>query len=151
MKVEAVLRAKGYRVITIQPWATIDLAVDKLMGPPRIGALVVTGVPRGFTGVVGERNVITGMNTHGEKLLQMRVSEVMVRDVPTCAPSDSVGEVMRLMTRSRHRHVPVMRDDELVGLISIGDVVRARLDEMELEAGVLRDLYVAQRSLYDSA
>lgn len=144
MKVESILRVKGHQVTTVQPWATVQQALTRLNGPPRIGAVVVTGVPRGISGMISERDVIRGLRTHGEELLGMPVSEVMSRHVPTCSPTDYVSTVMVQMTRSRYRHVPVLTAGELVGLISIGDVVRARLDEMELEAGVLRDLYMAR-------
>ncbi|HZZ52138.1 MAG TPA: CBS domain-containing protein [Pseudonocardia sp.] len=144
MKVESVLRTKGRHVTTIQPWATISDAVDRMHGPPRVGALVVTGVARGFTGIITERDIVRGLKQFGSGLLEHRVSELMAQHVPTCAPADPLNEVMVIMTHSRHRHLPVLVDGELAGLISIGDVVRARLDEMELETGVLRDLYAAR-------
>jgi CBS domain-containing protein len=144
MKVESILRTKGRKVATIQPWSTVEQAVSQLNGPPKIGALVVTGVPRGFTGMMTERDVIRGMKMHGAKLLGMRVSEIMTHHVPTCTPTDSIAEVMSTMTRSRYRYIPVLDQGELVGLVSIGDVVRGRVDEMELETGVLRDLHMAR-------
>jgi len=145
MKVESILRAKGHQVTTIQPWATVEQAVNLLIGPPKIGALVVTGVPHGFTGMITERDIICGMRLHGASLLGMKVSEVMTHHVPTCTPTDTLSEVMMVMTRTRYRHVPVLDHGDLVGLVSIGDVVRGRVDEMELEAGVLRDLHMARR------
>jgi CBS domain-containing protein len=144
MKVESILRTKGRQVSTIQPWATVEEAVDRLAGPPRIGSLVVTGVVRGLTGILRERDVVRGMGRHGAAVLDMRVSEIMTYRVPTCAPNDSVVLVMSLMTRTRHRHIPVLDQGELVGLVSIGDLVRARVDEMELEIGVLRDMHAAR-------
>ncbi|HEY1968949.1 MAG TPA: CBS domain-containing protein [Pseudonocardia sp.] len=144
MKVEQVLRTKGRDVITIQPWSTIADAVNRLLGPPKIGALVVTGVTRGLSGMITEREIIRGLKRYGATLLEQQVSELMLHRVPTCAPGDPLAQVMITMTDTRLRHVPVLRDGELAGLISIGDVVRARLDEMELEAGVLRDLYAAR-------
>jgi CBS domain-containing protein len=144
MKVESILRAKGHQVTTIQPWFTVEQALSHLIGPPRIGALVVTGVPHGFSGMISERDIVRGMRLHGQRLLTMPVSDIMLHHVPTCAPSDSIADVMVTMTNSRYRHLPVLLEGDLVGLISIGDVVRARLDEMELETGVLRDLYLAR-------
>jgi len=144
MKVESILRLKGRQVATIQPWATVEQAVGMLVGPPQIGALVVTGVPRGFTGLITGRDLIRGLHLHGAQLLTMRVSDIMSHHVPTCGPGDSCTHVMLLMTQSRFRHLPVLDEGELVGLVSIGDVVRARVDEMELETGVLRDLYMAR-------
>jgi len=145
MKVESILRAKGRQVSTIQPWAKIEQAVSQLIGPPKIGALVVTGVPQGFTGMITERDIIRGMKMRGAELLTMPVSSLMTHRVPTCSPTDSIADVMMEMTRSRYRHLPVLRNGELVGLVSIGDVVAARVDEMELETGVLRDLYMARQ------
>jgi CBS domain-containing protein len=144
MKVESILRVKGRQVTTIQPWSTIGEAVSRLMGPPHIGALVVTGVPRGLTGLITERDIIRGLKLHGRELLERQVSQLMSNHVPTCTSEESLADVMRTMTRTRYRHLPVLDDGELTGLISIGDVVRARLDEMELETGVLRDLYAAR-------
>lgn len=144
MKVESILRTKGRTVTTIQPWSSIAEAVDRLHGPPRIGALVVTGVSRGFTGMITERDIVVGLKLHGSTLLEQKVSTLMHHHVPTCSPDDPITGVMLQMTHTRSRHVPVLDDGELAGLISIGDVVRARLDEMELETGVLRDLYVAR-------
>jgi CBS domain-containing protein len=144
MKVESILRAKGRQVTTIQPWATVTEAVARLDGPPQIGALVVTGVAHGFTGIIRERDVVRSLGRYGPGALDMRVSEIMSRRVPTCAPTDSVVLVMSLMTRTRHRHVPVLEGDELVGLVSIGDLVRGRVNEMELEIGVLRDMHAAR-------
>jgi CBS domain-containing protein len=144
MKVESILRFKGRQVVTIQPWSTVEQAVGKLVGPPPIGVLVVTGVPRGFSGLVTERDIIRALHRHGARLLDMRVSDVMAHHVPTCSPTDSCTHVMLLMTQSRFRYLPVLDRGELVGLVSIGDVVRARVDEMELETGVLRDLYLAR-------
>jgi CBS domain-containing protein len=144
MRVESILRAKGSNVTTIQPWSTIEDAVNRLFGPPRIGALVVTGVPKGLTGMITERDIIRGLKAHGPGLLRQRVSELMSHHVPTCSPRDTLGDVMVRMTQTRYRHLPVLANGELVGLISIGDVVRSRLDEMELETGVLRDLYLAR-------
>lgn len=144
MKVESILRLKGHDVKTILPWATVEQAVKQMIGPPAVGALVATGVPRGFTGLIAERDIIRGARLYGAALLEKRVDDIMCHHVPTCSPSDSVASVMMLMTNSRFRHLPVTDRGELVGLISIGDVVRARVDEMELETGVLRDLYAAR-------
>ncbi|HEX4247226.1 MAG TPA: CBS domain-containing protein [Pseudonocardia sp.] len=144
MKVESILRAKGRQVTTIQPWAKVEQAVGQLIGPPKIGALVVTGVPRGLTGMLTERDIIRGMKMRGAELLTMPVSSIMTHHVPTCSPTDGIADVMAKMTHSRYRHLPVLDGGELVGLVSIGDVVAARVEEMELETGVLRDLHMAR-------
>lgn len=146
MKVEHILQAKGRSVETVHPWATVEDAVRRLAGPPRIGALVVCGdSERGLVGLLTERDVVAALDVNGPGLLRRTVGEVMSRDVPTCAPDDGLAGVMTKMTRSRHRHLPVCHGGRLVGLVSIGDVVKHRLTEVELEAGVLRDLYHAAR------
>lgn len=146
MKVEDILQAKGRSVETVHPWATVEDAVRRLAGPPRIGALVVCGdSERGLVGLLTERDVVAALDVNGPGLLRRTVGEVMSRDVPTCAPDDGLAGVMTKMTRSRHRHLPVCHGGRLVGLVSIGDVVKHRLTEVELEAGVLRDLYHAAR------
>lgn len=146
MKVEGILKAKGRTVQTVSPDATVAEAVAQLGGPPRIGALVVcAGGERKVAGMLTERDVIRGLNKHAAQLLAMKVSEIMSRNVPLCSPGDSIAHLMREMTRSRYRHLPVVDNGKLAGLVSIGDVVKHRVEEMELEAGVLRDLYIARR------
>jgi CBS domain-containing protein len=146
VKVEHILEAKGRAVETVHPWATVQEAVRRLAGPPRIGALVVCGdTGRGLVGLLTERDVVAALDVNGPGLLRRTVGEVMSRDVPTCAPEDGLAQVMAKMTRSRYRHLPVCQGGRLVGLVSIGDVVKHRLTEMELETGVLRDLYHAAR------
>ncbi|MGH8349521.1 MAG: CBS domain-containing protein, partial [Pseudomonas sp.] len=81
---------------------------------------------------------------YGAKLLTMRVSDAMSRNVPVCAPQDSIARLMQQMTTSRYRHLPVVDQGKLAGLVSIGDVVKARIADMELETGLLRDLYIAR-------
>jgi len=146
VKVEEILKAKGRTVYTITPEATVAEAVTRLNGPPRIGALVVC--PEGDQRVVGmltERDLIRALGKHGMQLLAMQVAQVMSRQAPLCSSGDSIAHLMREMTRSRHRHLAVVDDGKLAGLMSIGDVVKYRVEEMELEAGVLRDLYIARR------
>ena len=146
MKVEQILQSKGRSVETIQPWATVAEAVRRMAGPPRIGALVVCGdAERRLVGMLTERDVVTGLGADGPGLLQRTVEEVMSRNVPTCSPGDSLTQLMAQMTRTRYRHVPVAVNGRVVGLVSIGDAVNHRLREMELETGVLRDLYHAGR------
>lgn len=145
MKTEAIIRSNKALVRTVQPWTPVRTAIDLLAGPPRIGALVVTGVEHGFTGVFDERDLTVALHRHGARLLDMRVEDVMTRDVPTCTPSDNITFGMVEMTRTRRRHLPVTENSDLVGIVSIGDLIRARLDEMRLETGVLRDLYLASR------
>lgn len=146
MKVADILKAKGRSVETIEPWANVAEAVRKLTGPPEIGVLVVCAdAERRIAGVLGERFLVRAIAKHGAQLPDMQVSDVMSRNFPTCSPQDSVTYLMQEMTRSRHRHMPVIEDGKLCGLVSIGDVVKNRLEEMELETNVLRDLYAVRR------
>ena len=145
MKVEAILKAKGHEVETTTPDADLRLVINKLSSLG-IGALVVTADGRTVKGTISERDIVRGLNKHGGAVLGLRATDVMSRNVPTCSPNDLLQNVMAQMTRTRHRHVPVVDDNgELCGLVSIGDVVKHRLDEIELEANVLRDAYIAHR------
>jgi CBS domain-containing protein len=145
MKVEEIITKKGRSVQTIQPWSTVAEAVHRLAGPPRIGALVVTGPDGRITGMITERDIIRGLERHGGQLLDRQVSDVMERHVPVCSPQDNIEHVMLQMTRLRCRHLPIVDRGQLAGLVSIGDAVKHRIDEIRLEADVLRDLYIASR------
>ena len=146
MKVEEILKSKGRSVETIEGDARIAEAIGRLNGPPQIGALVVPDElgQRPFAGTLTERDIIRALGKYGARLLTMRVTDVMSRNVPTCSPQDSIARLMQQMTTSRYRHVPVVERGELAGLISIGDVVKARVADMELETSLLRDLYIAR-------
>lgn len=146
MKVEEILKSKGRSVETIEADATIAEAIGRLNGPPQIGALVVPDElgQRPFIGTLTERDIIRALGKYGAKLLTMRVSDAMSRNVPICAPQDSIARLMQQMTTSRYRHLPVVDQGKLAGLVSIGDVVKARVADMELETGLLRDLYIAR-------
>ncbi|MQA13394.1 MAG: CBS domain-containing protein [Pseudonocardiaceae bacterium] len=146
MKVEAILKSKGRSVETIEPWATVAEAVRRLAGPPQLGALVVCAdSERRVAGVISERYIVTALAKHGAQLPDLQVEDVMSKDFPVCSLQDSVVHVMQEMTRSRHRHLPVVEHGTLCGLVSIGDLVKNRLEEMEVERGVLRDLYAVRR------
>ena len=143
MKVEGILSKKGRAVETIRPEVGVVHAVHRLSSLG-IGALVVSSDGVRMDGVISERDVVTGLARNGPRLLDMTVNEVMARRVPTCSPDDTLKEVMAQMTRTRQRHIPVVRDGRLEGLVSIGDVVKDRLEELELEADVLREGYVTR-------
>ena len=96
-------------------------------------------------GVVSERDIIRGIALNGASALDMEVRDLMTSEVVTCKPTDTISEVMRVMTTRRFRHLPVMEDGALKGMISIGDVVKYRLEETEMEARVLRDYVIASR------
>lgn len=142
MKVEAILQAKGRTVEKIRSEATVPMAIHELT-TRGIGALVVSSDGERVEGIVSERDLVRGLAKHGAALLGMRVAEVMSRNVPVCSPEGSVKEVMATMTRTRQRHLPVVEDGRLCGIVSIGDVVKHRLEELELETHVLRDAYIA--------
>jgi CBS domain-containing protein len=143
MKVEGILRSKGARVVTVRPDASLGSLVEKLH-QEQIGAAVVTEDGRSVLGIISERDVVRGLAEHGPRILEMRVSDLMTRTVFTCAQDDSVKHLMSQMTRRRIRHLPVLSDGALCGIVSIGDVVKNRLDELEMETNVLRDAYIAR-------
>lgn len=137
MNVETILRSKGGAVATIAPQATIRDAAA-LLKRERIGALVVSSDGTKVEGILSERDIVHGLAERGAALLDATVDALMTRRVFTCTPRDSVGDLMAMMTERRIRHIPVMKDGVLVGIISIGDVVKHRLDEMEYETSSLR-------------
>jgi CBS domain-containing protein len=137
MNVHAILRNKGDSVVTIHPDATIDRAVSVLRRRG-IGALVVSDNGESVVGILSERDIVDALARFGGDLLSVSVSEVMSSPVVTCEPGDSVAELMAEMTNRRIRHFPVLDDGRLVGIVSIGDLVKSRLDEIEYEAHSLR-------------
>jgi CBS domain-containing protein len=142
MTVEHLLDAKGREVTTIEPDATITLAAHRLRARG-VGALVVSRGNGVIAGIISERDLVRGLAEHGRDLLDRRVSDLMTRTVTTCSPTDSVRDLMAVMTQRRIRHLPVVREGRLCGIVSIGDVVKNRVEEMQLETGVLRDAYLA--------
>jgi CBS domain-containing protein len=138
MTVQAILSAKGGDVLTIEP--TTDLAAAaKLMTERKIGALVVTGPDRRVIGIVSERDIVQELAAHGAAALDLPLTEVMTRKVMTCSMSDTISSLMERMTEGKFRHLPVIEQGRLAGIISIGDVVKHRLQEMEREQSALRD------------
>ena len=137
MNVETILRNKGRSVATIRPEATIATAIDILHGRG-IGALVVSHNGQRVEGILSERDIILGLARFGGELLSLPVSEIMTISVVTCDPTDSVQDLMAEMTNRRIRHFPVVSDGRLCGIVSIGDLVKSRLDEVEHEAHSLR-------------
>ena len=137
MNVHAILRNKGDSVVTIHPDATIDRAVSVLRRRG-IGALVVSDNGESVVGILSERDIVDALARFGGDLLSVSVSEVMTSPVVTCEPGDSVAELMAEMTNRRIRHFPVLDNGRLIGIVSIGDLVKSRLDEIEYEAHSLR-------------
>ena len=144
MSVGDILKAKGSDVLTIDGDATVADAVARLRDA-EIGALVVSPDGQRVDGMLSERDVVAGLADHGAEILDRKVADIMTSRVATCSPEDGVEKVMLEMTQMRARHFPVVEEGRLVGVVSIGDVVKNRLDEVELEKNVLRDSYIAGR------
>jgi CBS domain-containing protein len=137
MKVAALLKDKGDTVVTATPEDTVASVAD-ILKREGIGAVVVSGAGGTVAGILSERDIVRAIPAKGADLLESRVADLMTRDVITCTPDTEVDEVRKLMTEGRFRHVPVLEDGKLAGIISVGDVVKLRLDELEAEAGALR-------------
>ena len=143
MKVSSILKTKGRSVATAPPDTTLSTVVWDLK-VKSIGAVVVSDDGATILGMISERDIVLGLAEHGAKLLGMRAADIMNRSVITCSPEDNVTAVMAQMTRHRARHIPVVEDGKLCGIVSIGDVVKHRLDELELEANILREAYLVR-------
>ena len=132
MKVSDVLGSKGTGVATIGPTASVAELVAAL-AENRVGALVVTKGGASIVGIVSERDVAQALNVHGAATLGLTVADLMTREVQTCTPDDSIRDLARTMTDGRFRHMPVLTDGVLGGIVSIGDIVKRRIDELETE------------------
>jgi len=139
MLVSDVLRTKGHHVERIHPTDSVDAAVRKL-AQHRIGALVVEDRWMKPVGIFSERDFINAVARDGAAVLGIEVQQLMSTPMLTCRPSDRIDAVLATMTIARIRHLPVIEGNELKGIVSIGDLVKHRLDEKELEASVLRDI-----------
>lgn len=137
MNVETILRGKGQTVATIRPDETVAAVVERLVSQ-NIGALVVSANGASVDGIISERDIVHGLADRGAGLMSLKVADVMTRNVITCDLADTVDQLMAEMTNRRIRHFPVVQDERLCGIISIGDVVKNRLDEVEYEARSLR-------------
>jgi CBS domain-containing protein len=138
MTVKTILSRKGTDVVTADPNATLGDAV-KMLGQRRIGALVVTGADRRIVGILSERDVVRVLAEKGPQALAAPIAEVMTRKVMTCSARDTLSELMERMTEGKFRHLPVVEQGRLAGIVSIGDVVKSRVQEMEDESAALRD------------
>ena len=141
MRIADVLRNKGAAVVTINPEATVHQLLAGL-AEQNIGAMVVVG-DEGVAGIVSERDVVRQLHAHGASVLSRPVSKIMTTTVATCTKSDTVDAVSALMTTNRVRHVPVLDGKNLIGIVSIGDVVKTRMEELEAEQQQLHS-YIAQ-------
>jgi CBS domain-containing protein len=141
MTVKSILEEKGHEVVTIGPDATLGEAT-RLLGEKRIGAVVVTKGDRRIVGILSERDIVRAIGENGAEALAQPVDKVMTAKVSTCRETHTVNDVMEIMTRGRFRHLPVERDGHLDGIISIGDVVKRRIEDVEREAEQIRT-YIA--------
>jgi len=142
VNVKAILAAKkrnlGGDIICIEP--TADLAAaTKLLSKHRIGAVLIRGPGGRLAGILSERDIVRALSENGAEALARPVGQVMTREVATCGEDDSVASIMERMTAGKFRHLPVVNAGELVGLISIGDVVKQRVEEIEGESEAMRD------------
>lgn len=140
MKIEDLLRRKRPGVITVKPRATIKNAADKLRMENIAALVVVEG--EAILGIVSEREIVRALSRHGDEIGSMYVKDIMIPSI-ACSPLDGLQHAMSIMTQRRMRHVIVLQDKRLAGIISIGDVVKHRLSDLELETGVLRDAFLA--------
>jgi CBS domain-containing protein len=138
MTVKTILSTKGRDVVTIEPTVTLATAIAALAAH-RIGALVVLGADQRVIGIVSERDIVRAISERGDGALHDPVAQVMTRAVVTCTENETISEIMERMTKGKFRHVPVIEQERLVGIVSIGDVVKHRLLEMERESAALRD------------
>jgi CBS domain-containing protein len=137
MNVSSILAAKGGDVITIEPTATIAAAAA-LLTEKRIGALVIVGAGGRVAGILSERDIVHTLAKRGRQALDEPLSQAMTREVATCGPDDEITSLMERMTDGKFRHMPVIHAGKLAGIVSIGDIVKQRVDEMERESEAMR-------------
>lgn len=137
MQVQKILNTKGVVVVTTTPEASVAEAV-RLLKEHRIGAVVVLGSGGAVAGILSERDIVRGLPEHGASVLDMTVGELMTRTVMTCTPHSHVEDMMRDMTAGRFRHIPVVDGGRLTGIVSIGDLVKHRLEQLEAETQQLQ-------------
>jgi CBS domain-containing protein len=138
MTVSTILGEKGREVVTIEPGANLAAAA-KLLAEKRIGTVLILGADRRLVGIISERDIVQALAARGAAALDEPVSQTMTRKVETCNESETIGSIMERMTRGKFRHVPVVEQGRLVGIVSIGDVVKHRLQDMERESAAMRD------------
>ena len=142
MNVAAILKVKGSSVVTVKPDTQIA-EVTRILTEKRIGAVLVSSDGRRAQGILSERDIVRSLADNGNATLDKQAQELMTARVTTCSPDDQLADLMGVMTAKRVRHLPVIEDGKITGIISIGDVVKWRVEEIEREADVLR-AYVAQ-------
>ncbi len=144
MHVADILKTKGSAVHTIRPDQSIEHLALRFRAEG-VGAMIVSASGETVDGIISERDIVFGLTEHGADIMKMKVAELMTKSVVTCSPDDTIAQVARVMTQRRIRHLPVTEGRKLAGIVSIGDVVKHRLDELELEANVLRDYAVSRQ------
>ncbi len=138
MNVKSILAAKGGEIVCIEP--TADLAAaTQLLSANRIGAVLIRGAGGHIAGILSERDIVRALSEHGAAALSLPVGQVMTREVTTCGEEEAIASIMERMTSGKFRHMPVVNKGKLIGLISIGDVVKQRVDEIEHESDALRN------------
>jgi CBS domain-containing protein len=142
MFVSDILSQKGGSVFTVTPGTSVA-QVSQQLSVRRIGSVLVLDEEGGVAGIVSERDLVRALASHGATALELEARQVMTRDVVTCDPDESIDQVMETMTRGRFRHLPVVRHGELLGLVSIGDIVKARIEEATHETEALKAYIVA--------
>jgi len=141
MFVHQILERKGGDIVSVGPKTNLA-DVAKLMGKERVGAVVVLDDDTQIAGIVSERDITRGLADHSAAILAMSADQIMTAEVVTCRPDDGVDKLMQKMTSGRFRHLPVLDKGKMVGIVSIGDIVKCRLEELETEASMLQD-YIA--------
>jgi CBS domain-containing protein len=137
MTVRSILDSKGHQVLSVEPDAKLAAAVD-ILGGKKIGAVLVMSQGR-MEGILSERDIVRVLSERGAAVLEEPVSGVMTRKVVSCRQSDTVAGIMEMMTLGKFRHLPVVEDGKVVGLISIGDIVKRRVQEYETEQEALQN------------
>jgi CBS domain-containing protein len=137
MNVAAILKAKGRAVSTARPDATL-LDISRKLATKKIGAVVIIGDKGEVAGIISERDIIRNIAERGEEALATPVGEAMTRNVVTCQETTTLDDLMTTMTQGRFRHIPVVEEDALVGIVSIGDVVKLHIAEVEMEVEAMR-------------
>ncbi|MGL4396733.1 MAG: CBS domain-containing protein [Hyphomicrobium sp.] len=140
MIIRNILKVKGQNVTTARPDESVQEIAARL-SQRKIGAIVIVGEGGAVAGIISERDVIRVIALHGAKALQMTVADVMTRDVVTCTEATTVEEIMEMMTDGRFRHLPVVEDNALIGIVSIGDIVKHHIAEVELEVSAMRGYF----------
>jgi len=138
MNVKTILAAKGGDIVCIEPTADLS-AATKLLSAHRIGAVLIQGAGGHLAGILSERDIVRALSEHGAAALKLPVGQVMTREVATCGEDETVASIMERMTEGKFRHMPVVTRGKLAGLVSIGDVVKQRVEEIERESEAMRD------------